>query len=416
MSNPVIKVENVSKTYRIIKDRSRSFYNKLSDFFKHILHTGNLQAANNYIKALDDVSFEVGEGEIVGIIGRNGSGKTTLLKLLARIIHPSSGVAYIRGRVGALLSLGIGFHPELSGRDNIYMNGIALGLKKNEINRVFDDIVTFAELSEFIDTPVKHYSTGMYMRLAFSVASHLNPDILLVDEVLAVGDAAFQRKCLGKMDEVSKGGRTVLFVSHNMSAIRRICQRVIFLDRGKKLMDGPTEEIISKYINSFLNNPEFRKPIWAEEYNPPELKNSFQIEKVAISHDDGSKSNIFTSEENIHIQIHYRVSKPFQSVRFTLHLKTVDDVLILSSTDADTLPVFGRRIEPGTYISECSIPANLLSPQIYFIDLWVHQSSNNIIAGVVNVSSFEVVETAGPLAPKINGIVNPKLRWKVKVI
>ncbi len=200
------------------------------------------------IWALRDVSFEVGQGEVVGIIGRNGAGKSTLLKILSRITEPTEGVAKIRGRVGSLLEVGTGFHPDLSGRENIYLSGALLGMTRAEITGLFDQIVDFAEVSKFVDTPVKHYSSGMYTRLAFSVAAHLNADVLLVDEVLAVGDVAFQKKCLGRMGAVAKGGRTILFISHNMAAIRTLCSRAVLLGEGQSLMQGTTESVISAYL------------------------------------------------------------------------------------------------------------------------------------------------------------------------
>jgi len=206
----------------------------------------------NILRALDKVSFEIHEGEIVGIIGRNGSGKSTLLKILSRITEPTSGRAEVRGRVGSLLEVGTGFHPELTGRENVFVNGAILGMRKVEIARKFDEIVAFSDVERFIDTPVKHYSSGMQMRLAFSVAAHLEPNILLVDEVLAVGDIAFQKKCLGKMDDVSKAGRTILFVSHQMNQLRRLCSRIVWLDRGTLIETGPTADVTNRYEASFL--------------------------------------------------------------------------------------------------------------------------------------------------------------------
>ncbi|MGC8960577.1 MAG: ABC transporter ATP-binding protein, partial [Chloroflexia bacterium] len=245
MTDVAIRVEGLSKRYRI---GQREPYRALRDVlarglaapfratasvFRRSGPNGNGIRGENYIWALKDVSFEVKRGEVVGVIGRNGAGKTTLLKILSRITEPTEGYAEIHGRVGSLLEVGTGFHPELTGRENIYLNGAILGMKKAEIDKKFDEIVAFAEVEKFIDTPVKRYSSGMYVRLAFAVAAHLEPEILLVDEVLAVGDAAFQKKCLGKMGDVAKGGRTVLFVSHQMNSIRKLCDRCIWLDAGR---------------------------------------------------------------------------------------------------------------------------------------------------------------------------------------
>jgi lipopolysaccharide transport system ATP-binding protein len=265
MNDIAIRVDRLSKQYRLGKqERYLSLRDSLTEAclapFRRLASLlrgspaetrGN---SNNHIWALKDVSFEVKRGEVVGIIGRNGAGKSTLLKVLSRITEPTEGFAEIRGRVGSLLEVGTGFHPELTGRENIYLNGAILGMRKAEIASKFDEIVAFAEVEKFLDTPVKHYSSGMYLRLAFAVAAHLEPEILLVDEVLAVGDAAFQKKCLGKMDDVAKEGRTVLFVSHNMAAVQNLCNKVIFLDNGKISFIGPTDSSIMEYISSIQND------------------------------------------------------------------------------------------------------------------------------------------------------------------
>src|SRR3990167_5029385 len=252
MSDIAIKVENLSKLYRI---GNRESYKALRDVLSDAISAPfrwfrNSQSANNYFWALKDISFEVKKGEVIGIIGRNGAGKSTLLKILCRITEPTEGYAKIYGRVGSLLEVGTGFHPELTGRENIYLNGAILGMSKAEINRKFDEIVAFAEVEKFIDTPVKHYSSGMYTRLAFAVAAHMETEILLVDEVLAVGDITFQKKCLGKMEDVAKKGRTVLFISHNMNMVRLLCEQTLLLDNGKTEAIGKTDKVIEKYLRT----------------------------------------------------------------------------------------------------------------------------------------------------------------------
>jgi len=252
MSEIVIRVENLSKRYRIGERQPyRALRDVLGDALKAparlISGNGHPSPAQGFLWALEDVNLEVRAGEVVGLIGRNGSGKTTLLKILSRITRPTKGRAEVHGRVGSLLEVGTGFHAELTGRENTFLNGAILGMSKRDITRKFDEIVAFAEIERFIDTPVKHYSSGMYVRLAFSVAAHLEPEILLVDEVLAVGDLAFQKKCLGKMNEVAQRGRTVVFVSHQMNQIRRLCERVVLLDAGRVQMSGPTAEVIAQY-------------------------------------------------------------------------------------------------------------------------------------------------------------------------
>jgi len=255
----IISVENLGKKYRIAHQAERQRYVALRDViagkFKGLFQNRKSKIGNQKLVedfwALKDVSFEVKQGEVVGIIGRNGAGKSTLLKILSRITEPTTGRVHLRGRVASLLEVGTGFHPELTGRENIYLNGAILGMSRAEIRKKFDEIVAFAEVEKFLDTPVKRYSSGMYVRLAFAVAAHLEPEILIVDEVLAVGDAQFQKKCLGKMSEVASGGRTVLFVSHNMDAVSRLCNSAIILGKGCKEFDGSTEQAVQKYLASF---------------------------------------------------------------------------------------------------------------------------------------------------------------------
>ncbi len=252
MTQPIIQVENISKQYRIGARQDpygslrESVMNTLSAPFRRL--SGHASPDYDTIWALKDVSFEVQPGEVVGIIGRNGAGKSTLLKILSRITKPTHGRAILRGRVASLLEVGTGFHPELTGRENIYLNGAILGMHRHEIERKFDEIVDFAEIEKFLDTPVKRYSSGMYVRLAFAVAAHLEPEVLVIDEVLAVGDAEFQKKCLGKMGQVAQGGRTVLFVSHNMGAIRGLCSTGLLVDKGQLLMQGPVGQVIHQYL------------------------------------------------------------------------------------------------------------------------------------------------------------------------
>src|SRR5881398_1905492 len=246
MTAPVIHGEYLSKRYRRCLIVDPGLRHALEKFVRSPLATLRRPKAEMFW-ALKDVSLDVHEGEVLGLIGRNGAGKTTLLKILSRITRPTEGWAEIHGRVGSLLEVGTGFHPELTGRENTFLSGAILGMSKAEIERKFDEIVAFAELEKFIDTPVKHYSSGMYVRLAFAVAAHLEPEILLVDEVLAVGDINFQKKCLGKMSDVAEGGRTIIFVSHQMNQIRRLCQRVLWIDQGHIRADGPAGEIVGAY-------------------------------------------------------------------------------------------------------------------------------------------------------------------------
>jgi ABC-type polysaccharide/polyol phosphate transport system ATPase subunit len=252
MSGIVIRAESLSKCYRVgERERYLALRDVLTRAFTSAFRTMGRRRPVDFLWALRDVSFDVREGEVIGLVGRNGAGKTTLLKVLSRITRPTGGFAEIHGRVGSLLEVGTGFHPELTGRENVYLSGAVLGMRKSEIHQKFDAIVDFAGVDRFIDTPLKHFSTGMQMRLAFAVAAHLEPEILLVDEVLAVGDLEFQKKCLGKMEEVSKGGRTIVLVSHQMNQIRRLCQRCIWVDGGRIRLSGPMLEVVSAYESSF---------------------------------------------------------------------------------------------------------------------------------------------------------------------
>ena len=298
MSNPIIKVNNLSKRYRIgTKEQGYKTFREaiLEGITAPVKNFTKLRGLTKFknaheqdlIWALKNVSFEVSEGEVLGIIGRNGAGKTTLLKVLSRITQPTSGCIEIGGELSSLLEVGTGFHPELTGRENIFLNGAIFGMRKREIERKFDAIVSFAEVEKFIDTPVKRYSSGMYVRLAFAIAAHLEPEILLVDEVLAVGDISFQKKCLGKMEDVAKGGRTVLFVSHNMQAVGKLCNRGILLDNGKITYMGDISETINHYTKSTLPSEE------AELSFPPDPEKKVQIQRLKlVNHKGGSTTQL----------------------------------------------------------------------------------------------------------------------------
>ncbi len=365
-------------------------------------------AARDTIWALQDVTFEVAPGKVLGIIGRNGAGKSTLLKLLARITEPTAGWAEIQGRVGSLLEVGTGFHPELSGRENIYLNGAILGMKRAEIARRFDEIVDFAEVARFVDTPVKHYSSGMYLRLAFAVAAHLEPEILLVDEVLAVGDAAFQRKCLNKMGSAAEGGRTILFVSHNMGAIRRLCDQAILLEDGAVVMQGPAAAVIDRYLTSNLTYEGF----WARQAPLPAAPGLY-VQEIAVESPDGLVSG------------HVDPARPF-TIRLGLSATTaVDDVQVaVRVTNQEGIPVFttansdARSATPpiarGAHTYRIGVPAHLLPPGAYSILVGVLIPQVRLIDVVENEIGF-LVEDLGGHATALRdgrlGVVSPLLDW-----
>jgi lipopolysaccharide transport system ATP-binding protein len=419
MAKPAITVENIGKQYKIgLRERIHTTLGEaLTDIarapWRRLRALRETSSGADMIWALKDISFEVNAGEVVGIIGRNGAGKSTLLKILSRITEPTTGRAIIRGRLRSLLEIGTGFHPELTGRENIYLNGAILGMKRAEIERKFDEIVAFAEVEKFLDTPVKRYSSGMRVRLGFSVAAHLEPEILIVDEVLAVGDAGFQKKCLTKMGDVAQEGRTVLFVSHNMAAVRRLCQWAILLDNGTAVAEGTTDDIVTRHLTSLLSNQN-PNAIWIDKWNPPEYRDSFGIDSVETVLSDGTASSVFTMDQGIYVQVTYRVMQPFESVRFSMHLKTVDGIFVLSSTDADTLSSHGRPRLPGRFVTRCRIPGNLLAPRQYVINLGAYIRSNEIISGGESVVSFEVLETGGPIVGKMQGVISPLLEWQLE--
>jgi len=315
MSSPIIKVSNLSKRYRIgaaeqgVKTFREAVVEGITFPLRNFARLRSLTSFKNgdeedIIWALKDVSFELNEGGVLGIIGKNGAGKTTLLKVLSRITEPTSGYAEMYGRLSSMLEVGTGFHPELTGRENIFLNGAILGMRKREIEGKFDEIVGFSEIEKYIDTPVKRYSSGMFVRLAFAVAAHLEPEILLIDEVLAVGDVAFQQKCLGKMGEVARGGRTVLFVSHNMGAIRSLCGDAIWLDNGQIVKRGIADEVVGEYLANQLER--FDESSYIVERNPEEVKGkSFYFSRVEMLNDKGEQTNKFRYNDKLILNVDF---------------------------------------------------------------------------------------------------------------
>lgn len=362
---PIIRVENLSKQYRIGARQKQ--YKTLRDAFSNSLRTPlrlfqrNGHAAEETIWALRNVSFEVMPGEVVGIIGRNGAGKSTLLKILARITEPTSGEIHLYGRVGSLLEVGTGFHPELTGRENIYLNGAILGMKRSEINAKFDEIVAFAEIGKFLDTVVKHYSSGMYMRLAFAVAAHLDPEILTVDEVLAVGDASFQRKCLGKMGDIARQGRTVLFISHNLAAVRGLCSRTILLESGRVVNDGDAETVISGYFSQ--GQTAEGVVIWNPETAPSSEEIRF-IKAYVLNHQK-EQVGILDLRKGFQIAIEYEVLKPLRDLRIGFFIQNSEGIGMCGSNDPEAWPTHIR--EPRRYISRCNIPGYSLNAGRYHV-------------------------------------------------
>jgi lipopolysaccharide transport system ATP-binding protein len=368
MSDTVIRVQGMAKRYKIGVGRPRygTLRDRIADGLHGLFQKNGQQIPVDSIWALKDVSFEVKKGEALGIIGRNGAGKSTLLKILARITEPTLGRAEIRGRVGSLLEVGTGFHPELTGRENIYLNGAILGMRKSEIERKFDEIVAFSEVEKFIDTPVKHYSSGMYMRLAFAVAAHLEPDILVVDEVLAVGDLNFQNKCLGKMESVAKEGRTVLFISHNMGAITNLCRTAMWLDQGQIATLGDVGATVSSFIKSTASTA-------TSDLDKAQHQGSGGARFIAIRllDVDGTPRTTYSMGENIVVEIDADFHRSFSSLDMSVDIKQAETgmgVLHLKSQDSGFNIL---DIRPGRHRFSVEIPQCLLYPGSYRISLWL---------------------------------------------
>jgi lipopolysaccharide transport system ATP-binding protein len=368
--------------------------------------------------ALTDICFEIAPGEVVGLIGRNGAGKSTLLKILSCIMEPTTGRALLRGRVGSLLEVGTGFHPELTGRANIYLNGAILGMGRREVQRKFDEIVGFAEVEQFIDTPVKQYSSGMYMRLAFAVAAQLESEILLVDEVLAVGDSSFQKKCIGRMGEVGREGRTVVFVSHSMTAITRLCPRAILLARGRVRADGPAAEVTAAYLRSDLGTMAHR--LWADPATAPGDR-VVRLRSVSVIADDGASRATVDIRLPVVLEMAYDVLQPGYVPSPNFHLYNEEGVCAFVTADTD--PEWRRRAKPvGHYVSRVTIPGNFLSEGTLVVDAaistmdpaTVHAHEREAVAFQV-IDSIDGDSMRGDYGGSVPGVVRPRLDWQTIV-
>lgn len=395
MSETVIRVENLSKQYRLGVIGSNTLRDDVARLLARLrrrpdptLKVGqssvHSEQSSEAIWALKDVSFEVKQGEVVGIIGRNGAGKSTLLKILSRITAPTSGHVKVKGRIASLLEVGTGFHPELTGRENIYLNGAILGMKRAEIARKLDEIVDFSGVEQFIDTPVKRYSSGMYVRLAFAVAAHLEPEILLVDEVLAVGDAEFQKKCLGKMGEVAKEGRTVLFVSHNMGAISMLTRQALLLEEGVLQTAGSTDKVVAAYLSSAYHN----ETKWVA---PGLNSNPMQIVCAEIRSEDSS----FDVRKGIEFIIDYEVRQPIRGAIVAVIIHAPDGAALLSTEDIDLHPELLEERVPGRYRATVHMPGNWLSPGTYLVRLFSAIVFQRIFDDL-EVMRFDLIETGNP--------------------
>jgi lipopolysaccharide transport system ATP-binding protein len=416
MTKPAISVRNLSKHYSIAstRDRHETLRDEIVAGVKTVIRRSRGESApsRQSFWALRDVSFDVMPGEVIGVIGRNGAGKSTLLKLLSRITEPTSGRAEIRGRVGSLLEVGVGFDRELTGRDNVYLSGAILGMKKEEISRKFDEIVAFSEVDKFIDTPVKHYSSGMYVRLAFAVAAHLEPEVLILDEVLAVGDAKFQARCLGKMSESASNGRTILFVSHNISAVARFCPRCIWLDQGQLRAFDDSRSVTAKYL-AFGESGAATVTFPADTAPGSEY---VRLRAVRLLGADGESTTSVASDEALFLEVEYQTMRDTVGLRIGATITTMDGTALLATKDLDGMPEDEAR-PPGRYVSRCELPGNFFNYGQYFLSVGADFPMVESHFQLDRVLSFQVDAAggvAGHIPDKRLGHLRIKLPWVVR--
>jgi lipopolysaccharide transport system ATP-binding protein len=434
-NDSAIRVEKISKRYRIglkeelhdsfggavfafIKSPFKNYRKYRSLYkFEDIDNCGKDDMAEDVIWALRDVSFEVKQGEVLGVIGRNGAGKSTLLKILCKITDPTSGSAEIKGRISSLLEVGTGFHQELTGRENIYLNGTILGMTKKEVDRKFDEIVDFSGVEKFLDTPVKRYSSGMAVRLAFSVAAHLEPEVLLIDEVLAVGDTDFQKKCLNKMQEVRQEGRTVIFVSHNMPAVARLCDRAILLDEGRLVQDGSADQVVGRYITSDFGVPAARE--WSNVPTAPSGKFT-RILAASVKTENGEGVDTIDIRRSFGIEMLWEVTETGHDL--SPHLSFVNESGDLVFVTIDLDPEWRGKIRPpGRFRSTAWVPGNLLAEGLLYVHCHLVDNTLNVEdCGVRPAISFQIVDTCegdsarGDFGQHFPGVVRPLLQWTTK--
>jgi len=420
MNDIAIRVEGLSKRYRIGQRTQtyRTLRDTLTQTFAapfRSLRAGFTQQnghANNSIWALKDLTFELNRGEVIGIIGRNGAGKSTLLKILSRITEPTEGYADVHGSVSSLLEVGIGFHVELTGRENIYLNGAILGMKRSEIARTFDEMVAFAEIEKFIDTPVKRYSSGMYLRLAFAVAAHLQSEILIVDEVLAVGDAQFQKKCLGKMDEVSKGGRTILFVSHNLATVQSLCSRALWVQEGRTVADGPPSVIIADYLKTATTS------VCDRTWDNPDLApgdGAVRLHSIRLIPECTSVEFVNTRTPLV-IEIQYWNFIPNTELNLSIAVHNQEGICVFSSNSTGEMG-HGKPLATGFFRTQCHIPGNILNGSMYRVSLLVMKDSSILVHRETDALVFEMhddVQNKNGWYGKWQGVIRPKLQWSTE--
>jgi len=429
MSNTVISVENLSKAYRLGQISTGTLSYDLKVWWARVrgkpnpaLKIGQADHSNlvgETIWALKDVSFTVEQGEALGIIGRNGAGKSTLLKILSEVTAPTGGEVKIKGRIASLLEVGTGFHPDLTGRENTYLNGAILGMTKTETSRKFDEIVDFSGVEEFIDTPVKRYSSGMYVRLAFAVAAHLDPEILIVDEVLAVGDAQFQKKCLGKMGNVAKEGRTVLFVSHNMIAVQSLCHRAIWLDSGQLSEQGSVSQIVTAYLRSGLSEDDINVRVWPDIASAPGNE-TVRLHRISVQPEDGKPGDMISIQTPVRIEVEYWNLLPAVHLHATLQFYDDQGILAFTTGAWDDLD-HGLLLQPpvGLFRSVCHIPGSLLNNGFYRVDLVlirINSTGTYLMKDAIGFGIIDNIEGRLAWFDIVPGVIRPLLPWETKYL
>ena len=410
---PAIVIEDLGKRYRLGRHASYGrLTESVSQSARRLLTRDQNEQANqrDYLWALRHVNLEIAEGEVMGVIGHNGAGKTTLLKILSRITEPTEGRAQFRGLVGSLLEVGTGFHPELTGRENVFLNGAVLGMPRSDVRRKFDEIVEFAGIGRFLDTPVKRYSSGMYVRLAFSVAAQLEPDILVVDEVLAVGDIEFQRRCIGKMGDVAREGRTVLFVSHNTGAVTHLCQRVAWFERGEIMDVGPAQRVVERYLTATGGLE--GKRVWPEGARLPGVR-ELSVRGVQIA-TPGGVTSVVDMRRPFRIEIDFEIHEPIGGVAIGGVLRRLDGVTVFEAYDTD-VPGSPTRRSRGVHTASCEIPGGLLNEGRYSFTVYCFTPGGSL-AHIEDALTFDVVDLGAPgldiaATQQREGVVRPQLSW-----
>jgi lipopolysaccharide transport system ATP-binding protein len=414
---PAILVEDVSKSYKIGEFSSESL---LSDLKKNVQKVKNVfnkanavnqESHDSLLWSLKDISFTIEKGETFGIIGKNGAGKSTLLKILSQITSPTTGSVKLNGNIASLLEVGTGFHPDLTGRENIFLNGAILGMRKTEIQKNFDEIVEFAGVSRFIDTPVKRYSSGMYVRLAFAVAAHLNSDVLIVDEVLAVGDGEFQKKCLGKMNEVShSSGKTILFVSHNLHAVRHLCKRSILLDKGRLVLDSTTSNVIAEYLN-YSEAKSFEKNLIDKDYE----NNWFKLTNIRLKDAEDNTISVYNISEEYYIELAYSIKKESR-LKLSLTISTDEGITVFSSLNNHETEFYEKFHEPGEYRSSIRIPGNFFNEGSFSISLasYVEYVDNFSFLNIITFNTSDDGVLKKDYFGGYGGFIRPQLKWESK--